>query len=129
MILLDTHTWIWWIDDTTRLSEKAKEAIDKAVIEGNVYISSISAWEIAMLVNKGRLKLKMDAATWVSYSEALPYVTFVPVNNRIAVNSVALPLHPDPADRLIVATALYLGATIVTKDSKVATYDGVKTIW
>ena len=129
MTLLDTHAWIWWVNDPTQLSEGAKEAVDEAAAENSVYVSSISAWEVAMLVSKGRLKLKVDAATWVSYSEALSYLTFVPVNNRIAINSIALSLHPDPADRLIVATALHLGSSIVTKDSKIAAYSGVKTVW
>ena len=129
MILLDTHTWVWWVNDAAKLSSRAEEAIYKAVAEKSVYLSSISAWEVALLISKNKLHLKMDVATWVGYSETLSYVTFIPVNNRIALNSVALPLHPDPADRLIVATALHLGADIVTKDSQIAAYDGVKTIW
>ena len=117
------------MNDAAKLSSRAEEAIYKAVAEKSVYLSSISAWEVALLISKNKLHLKMDVATWVGYSETLSYVTFVPVNNRIALNSVALPLHPDPADRLIVATALHLGADIVTKDSQIAAYDGVKTIW
>ena len=129
MILLDTHTWIWWVNDITKLSESTEQIINKAAAEKNIYISSISVWVVALLVGKNKLKLNMDVATWISYSEGLSFVTFVPVNNRIALRSVALPLHSDPADRLIVATALHLGSSLVTKDKKLEAYGGVKTVW
>ena len=129
MILLDTHTWIWWVDDSTQLSQRAKVTIDTAAADSGFYLSSISAWEVAMLVHKGKLQLTMDVDIWVAHTEALPFVTFVPISNRIAIQSVTLPIHPDPADRIIIATALSLGATIVTKDSKMSAYANIQTIW
>ena len=85
-------------------------------------VSGISAWEVAMLVAAGRLELRM---------EKVAAVRFVPVGNRIAVQSTRLPgrLHPDPADRIIVATARALGAAVVTKDRKLRSYRHVETIW
>lgn len=129
MILLDTHAWIWWFNDPSQLSQRAKTAIDAAVIDRGLWISSISAWEIALLVQKGRLELTIGVEDWVAHTEALPFVTFVPVSNRIAVKSVSLPIHPDPADRLIIATAMSLGATIVTKDDRIRSFEPVQTIW
>ena len=129
MILLDTHTWIWWVDDSTQLSQRAKVTIDTAAADSGFYLSSISAWEVAMLVHQGKLQLTMDVDIWVAHTEALPFVTFVPISNRIAIQSVTLPIHPDPADRIIIATALSLGATIVTKDSKMSAYTNIQTIW
>ena len=129
MILLDTHTWIWWVDGSTQLSQRAKGTIDTAAADSGLYLSSISAWEVAMLVHKGKLQLTMDVDIWVAHTEALPFVTFVPISNRIAIQSVTLPIHPDPADRIIIATALSLGATIVTKDSKMSAYANIQTIW
>ena len=129
MILLDTHTWIWWVDDPSKLSQRAKATIDDVAIDRGFYISSISAWEVAMLVRKNRLQLTMNVDDWVAHTEALPFVTFVPISNRIAIKSVTLPIHPDPADRMIIATALSLGATIVTKDSKISSYSQVQTVW
>ncbi len=129
MILLDTHTWIWWVDDSTQLSPRAKVTIDTAAADSGFYLSSISAWEVAMLVHQGKLQLTMDVDIWVAHTEALPFVTFVPISNRIAIQSVTLPIHPDPADRIIIATALSLGATIVTKDSKMSAYANIQTIW
>jgi PIN domain nuclease of toxin-antitoxin system len=131
MIVLDTHAWIWFISKPEVLSKKAKKAVAAAVKEKNVLVSSISAWEVALLVKKKRLKLSMDVSDWIAKSENLPFIQFIPVSNSIAVKSVNLPqpLHPDPADRIIIATALSTGAAIVTKDKKISDYSHVKTIW
>jgi PIN domain nuclease of toxin-antitoxin system len=131
MIVLDTHAWIWFISKPEVLSKKAKKAVAAAVKEKNVLVSSISAWEVALLVKKKRLELSMDVSDWVAKSENLPFIQFIPVSNSIAVKSVNLPqpLHPDPADRIIIATALSTGAAIVTKDKKISDYSHVKTIW
>lgn len=131
MIVLDTHAWIWWVSSPEFLSETAKQIIDEAATKKNVFISSISTWEIAILVSRGRLKLTMSPADWVAASEALPFFDFVPVRNSIALKSVQLPgiLHNDPADRIIIATAVSLGAVLVTKDEKIRNYPHVKTVW
>lgn len=131
MIVLDTHAWIWWVSSPAFLSETARQVIDEAVTHRNVLISSISTWEVAILVSRGRLKLTMNPADWVAASEALPFFDFVPVSNNIALKSVQLPgvLHNDPADRIIIATAISLGAALVTKDEKIRNYEYVKTVW
>lgn len=129
MILLDTHAWIWWVNDPDQLSKKAKKAIDSASKNEGFCLSSFSSWELGMLVKKGRLTLDRDVNDWVAASEALPFIQFVPVSNRIALKSIELNLHPDPADRIIVATALSLGLSIVTKDEKLRSFKAVKTIW
>jgi len=131
MIVLDTHAWIWFASNPEILSRKAKKAVDLAVKKKSVLVSSISVWEVALLVKKKRLELSMDVADWIAKSENLPFIQFIPVSNSIAVKSVNLPppLHPDPADRIIIATALSIGAPLVTKDKKIAAYSHVKTIW
>jgi PIN domain nuclease of toxin-antitoxin system len=131
MIVLDTHAWIWFTSNPEALSQKATKVGEAAVKEKNLLISSISAWEVALLVKKGRLKLTMDVTDWIAKSENLPFIQFIPVTNSIAVKSVNLPppLHPDPADRIIIATALSTGSPIVTKDKKISDYSHVKTIW
>jgi len=131
MIVLDTHAWIWFTSKPEALSKKAQKALEAAVKEKNVLVSSISVWEVALLVNKKRLKLSMDVTDWIAKSESLPFIQFIPVSNSIAVKSVNLPqpLHSDPADRIIIATALSLGAPLVTKDKKISAYAHVKTIW
>jgi PIN domain nuclease of toxin-antitoxin system len=131
VIVLDTHAWIWFISNPELLSEKAKKAVDKSVKEKAVLISSISAWEVALLVFKKRLKLTLKLADWVAKSEALPFIHFIPVDNSIAIKAVSLPqpLHSDPADRIIISTAVSVGASLVTKDEKILNYPRVKTIW
>lgn len=131
MIVLDTHIWLWWLSNPEKLSVKAAQAINKEVIGGEVAISSISTWEIAMLIDKGRLKLSMDVSDWMRKTGALPFIKFFPVDNTIALRSVVLPgeFHPDPADRIIVSTAMTLGAPLITKDDKILNYSYIKTIW
>jgi PIN domain nuclease of toxin-antitoxin system len=94
-------------------------------------ISSITAWEIAMLVERRRLVLSMDVSSWLSTVKQIEAVRFVAVDTDIATKSVALPgsFHKDPAYRMIVATARTLGLPLVTKDEKIRAYLHVKTIW
>lgn len=131
MIVLDTHAWVWWVSGSKELSSPAAEAIEEAAADGDLRVSSISAWEVAMLVRAERLELRMDVQDWIAESEGLPFLDFVPVDNRIALHSTALPgsFHADPADRMIVATARTLGAPVVTKDRKIRRYRHVKTVW
>jgi len=84
-----------------------------------------------MLVEKGRLELTIEVEDWIARSKAIPALEFVPVSNHLALRSVRLPgeFHPDPADRLIVATARYFGVPLVTRDSKLQACPHVETIW
>jgi PIN domain nuclease of toxin-antitoxin system len=131
MIVLDTHVWVWFVSNPELLSKKAKRTIERAVVDNNVFIPSISAWEVALLTSKKRLLLSMEVADWIKKSEMLPFVNFIPVDNSIAVKSVNLPqpFHSDPADRIIIATAISLGASLITKDERILKYPHVKTIW
>ena len=131
MIVLDTHVWVRWVNNPADLSRRARAVIEKEIREKGIYLSSISALEVALLSSKGRLQLTMDARDWVARSEALPFLQFVPVDNNIALRVTELrgPLHADPADRIIIATTLVLGATLVTKDEKLLNYPYVTSLW
>ncbi len=131
MILLDTHSWLWWLSDPRLLSRAAKKAVEKAITEEGALVSSISVWEVAMLVARGRLELTLATEEWISQAEREPGIRFAPITNRVALRAVELPgsFHPDPADRLIVATALVHGATVVSKDEKIRAYRHVRSIW
>ena len=131
MIVLDTHAWVWFISNPELLSKRAKKATDNAINAKEIFISSISAWEIALLVEKRRLKLTLDVTDWILKSERLPFFRFIPVDNSIAIKAVNLPqpFHNDPADRIIIATATAIGAPLVTKDEKILKYPHVKSIW
>ena len=131
MIVLDTHVLIWWVNDPSFLSPAARGVIDDAVRADGVAVSCISSWEIALLVGRGRLHLALDVRDWLSRCEALPFLSFVSVDCAVAVESVRLPdfPHPDPADRIIAATALSMGAVLVTKDERLRGYPPLKTLW
>jgi PIN domain nuclease of toxin-antitoxin system len=131
MIVLDTHAWVWWVSNPELLSAPARQAVDDAAQVHDLFIPTICAWEVAVLVQKGRLSLALDVRDWIARSEALPLVTFVPLSTAIAVESVRLPgfPHADPADRIIVATTMSLGARLVTKDEKLLAYSPARTIW
>lgn len=131
MIVLDTHVWVWWVSGHEELSAPAAKVIHEGVRDRTIHVSSISVWEVAMLVRRERLVLTADVADWVARSEALPFLRFVPVNNRIALGALRMPepLHSDPADRIILATTQVLGATLVTRDRRLLDYPHVETMW
>ena len=132
MIVLDTHALVWWVSDSRRLGARARRAIDAAVrAKEPIGVSCISAWEIAMLVKADRLRLAIPVDDWLAQVELLPFFEFFPVDNRISLRAVTLDglTHKDPADRIIVATALGVGAALVTADERLQAYRPLKTIW
>ena len=133
MIVLDTHTLIWWVNGDERLSKHALKAINNEINkdDGAILISSITTWEIALLVEKGRLSLTMDTDDWIRTVSAIEKVEFVTVDNDTFIQSVRLPddFHPDPADRIITALARQHSIPLVTSDRKIIEYKHVKTIW
>ena len=119
-LLLDTHCWVWaQLGLIQRLSRTAVSAIRDAESEGNLRVSVISVWELAMLEKRGRVALPMNVRTWVEEALSKPGVSVAPLTPEIAIESVHLPgeLHGDPADRMLIATARVLGATLLTKDA------------
>ena len=131
MIVLDTHVLVWWVNGDDLLSSKASRAIERELDGGQIIVSSISAWEIAMLVEREKLVLSMDVDSWLGTVAQIDAVHFFPVDAEIGLKSVALPgeFHKDPADRMIVATARRLAVPLVTRDEKILAYKHVKTIW
>jgi len=133
LIVLDTHALLWWLNGDSSLSSAAHSAIQKELDdeEGLIIVSSISAWEIAMLVNKGRLALTMDVEEWLEVAADIEGLRFEPVDNEVAVLSTRLPgdFHKDPADRMIVALARHVNAPLVTADEKIRSYKHVHAIW
>ena len=131
MIVLDTHALVWWVTGDPTLSRKAKTTIERELDGGEILVSSISAWEIAMLVEREKLILSMDVGSWLAAVANIEAVRFVSVDPEIAIKSVELPgeFHKDPADRMIVATARKFSVSLVTKDEKIRAYAHVRTIW
>ena len=124
MIVLDTHVLIWVMDDDTRLGAKAKRIIVDAWRDNEVGVSAITPWEIALLVEKGRLRLAREVAEWLDVALTAPGVRLLPIEPAIALDSVRLPgtFHADPADRIIVATARRWGGSLITADAAIVAY-------
>ena len=123
-VVLDTHALVWLLAGDRRLSPAVAEVVQQAADTNHAFVSAITPWEIAMLVSKGKLTFACDVQTWLDDALSLPGITLAPLLPVIAVDSVRLPgaLHGDPADRIIVATARRLRATLVTADAKLLTY-------
>ena len=120
-VVLDTHALVWLVNGDDQLSTAARKRVEATSC---VWVSAITAWEIGMLVAKGRLQLTRDTKEWMDEVLALPGVRLAPVDAEVAIASTRLPgeLHGDPADRIIVATARHLGAALVTTDEKILTW-------
>lgn len=121
MILLDTQTLVWFYEGISELGEKARALIDGSF---GRKCTAMSFWEIAMLVDKGRLVLSLPVDRWAARVTAEGRIEVVPVTWELAVDAGQLPgsIHGDPADRMIVATARALGCPLVTADRKIIAY-------
>jgi len=129
VIVLDTHVWLWWLAEPSKLSRAARQAIDEA---GEIAVSAISSWEIAMLVKRRRISLDRDVATWVRQALAPARVVSQPLSSDIAVAAGLLDgdgFPGDPADRFIYATAQARRARLVTRDEKIRRFDARVTVW
>ncbi len=130
MILLDTHVLIWWANgESEKLSAAAIAAIEAE--EQQRLVSAISCWEVAMLVERGRLGLNVDIERWLNLVASAPRLQLLPLSPAVAVASTRLPgtFHADPADRFLVAQARHLNIALVTADSKIRAYPHVRSLW
>jgi PIN domain nuclease of toxin-antitoxin system len=124
-ILLDTHVWIWVVEgDRSRLAARAVRAIESASQQGNVLVSAISVWEVAMLEARGRIALARPVEEWVHAALRGPGVHLLGLAPEIAVESARLPgtPHADPADRILIASARMAGARLATCDASILDY-------
>ena len=130
MILLDTHTWIWSHSATKLLSGNVEKLIKKTQTDQRA-IASISIWEFAMMVTKGRINVKIDPKRWLNNAIDNSGLRVIELTPEIAMESCNLPgsFHKDPADRIIVATARTHNLTLLTKDRKIIEYPHVQAVW
>lgn len=128
MVLLDTCVLLWLASEQSALTERVKKTLlDHA---GNLYISSISAFEIAIKVKKGKMELPLPPTEWIQDALRLHGIEEIPVNAEIAAASATLPdIHNDPCDRIILATARVHNMPIVTADKTIPQYPGIETVW
>jgi PIN domain nuclease of toxin-antitoxin system len=131
VIVLDTCTWIWLCADPKKLSRPAAEAIRRERVGAGLIVSTISAWEVAKLVQKGRLAFSIPCREWIAQASRTDGVRMHPLTAEISVESTELPgsFPGDPADQIVVATARVLGCALVTRDRRMLAYPHVPTLW
>ena len=123
MLLLDTQALLWSRLGDRKLGNEARRLIEEAILQGNAAVSTFTFWEIAMLHSKGRIDLPSDVRTWRDrlLTDGLQEI---PVSSEIAIRANELTdLHSDPADRIIVATALE-GHQLMTSDARILGWIG-----
>ncbi|MDF7826918.1 type II toxin-antitoxin system VapC family toxin [Pontiellaceae bacterium B12227] len=128
MLLLDTHTFIWLCLERKLLTPKVRQLMEGEP-EG-LFISSITATEIGLLVNASKVSVPGSCEDFIQKNLSHLGIHEVPVDVEIALASTQLPqIHRDPFDRIIIATALEHKMTILTKDRIIPTYPKVKAVW
>lgn len=122
MIILDTHIWVWWVDGGSQLPPDYT-ALIQAEAPNGVGVCAISCWEVAKLVELGRLQLAVPVERWLAQALQPP----VQLSPEVAVGAPQLPgqFHRDPADQMIVATARYYNCPLVTLDRLIRAYPHV----
>lgn len=121
-VLVDTHIWIWWLTGQDDLPEPERTSLDQQAADGNPpLLSAISLWEAQMLASKGRLALSMPFSHWLMEACSPEVVQVVPIVPEVILCLDMLPaeFHGDPADRLVVASALSRGVPLHTHDKKI----------
>ena len=131
MTLLDTHAVVWWVNGTPALSAKARRALAGASRAEPALLSAISVFEIATAVRRGRLDLGESVDRWLGDVASLPEIRVMPVTQEIArvAGAFDASVPGDPADRIIAATALTLGATLVSADARLCRVPQLQVIW
>ena len=128
MIVLDTHIWVWWVQNDSRLNKQQRQWLQDYE-SGGLGISILSCWEVAKLVEKKRLTLPFAIDKWLKAALSYPGVQLLDLSVPIVIDSTQLSgFHSDPFDQLIVATARFYDCPLLTSDAKILNYPGVKTL-
>lgn len=116
--VLDTHAWVWWVDRDRRLGPRTIARLDELPADNRPYLCDISLWEVATLVERGRLTFSGPLQAWLEAAAHPRSVRLVPITPAIAAETAALPetFHRDPADRVIVATCRVMHLPLLSKD-------------
>jgi PIN domain nuclease of toxin-antitoxin system len=128
VILLDTHAWVWFANESAKLSRKAIGRIRNA---GRIAVCTISYWEIARLVSRGNLTFDRDLEEWFEQASSLPRVEITPMSPTIGARLAQIgdDFHGDPADRIIAATAMTHRVELITRDEKLHAYTPLRCVW
>ena len=123
--LLDTHVWVWAAEgDRRRVGPRTRQLLTRAARTGTVRISPVSIFEVAALQTLGRLRLAQPVEAWIRQALERMDLKIAPVAPEASLDAGLIPREAlaDPLDRLLVATARYLGSTLVTADDRILEY-------
>ncbi len=128
--LLDTHILLWWFEDQRKLSALQLRTLRKAGDKASLGVSDVTYWEVALLLERGRVRFALPLDEWLSRATAGPLVERCGMSPAIAREMISLSTTYDwdPADRILVATARVLGVPLVTSDVRIIESDLVRTI-
>lgn len=128
--ILDTHIWLWWLLGDSRLTDKEAAFLDDLPTENRPCISAISLWELATLVDLGRVELDESLESFLTTAASAKTVRTLPITTEVVVEMNRLPaaFHRDPADRLIVASAIATDRSLATRDRRIME-SGMVAIW
>jgi PIN domain nuclease of toxin-antitoxin system len=123
-LLLDTHIWIWVLQDSAKLGRQTRQFVKDPINE--LWLSPISTWEALTLNFKGRIHLGGELSEWMAHATA--GTTEAPITHEIALAARQFEMHQDPADRILVATAQVLDLTLVTADEQLLGLGNIRTL-
>ncbi len=128
MIIIDTHIWVWWVQNDPRLTQKYQNLLNEYESQG-LGLSIISCWEVAKLIEINRLTLPVSIDEWLKLALAYPSIQLLNLTVPIVIQATQLTgFHKDPADQIIVATAKVYECPLLTADGKILNYSDVETL-
>jgi len=130
-VLIDTHIWIWWVNGESSLPSKLKSLLDRSARQGRPpHLSAISLWEAHMLYRKQRIQLEISFREWIAAASDPEVVSLIPLDASVVMALDQLPdtFHGDPADRMIVATAMAHKMAIATCDNRILNAGLVRSV-
>lgn len=126
-LLLDTHIWLWSIGEPSRLSKRVAFELDNP--ENELWLSPVSSWEVVLLAEKKRIGMITDAERWISDKLRTLPIKEAPMTHEVTLQAARLSLpHRDPGDRLLAATAMVYGLTLVTADERLLGCEGLPVL-
>lgn len=128
MVVLDTHAWIWYVTESSKLSHNAITSINN---NNECGVSVISCWEVAMLVKKNRIAFAISIEEWIKLALEYDKIRLLSLTPGISIQAAKFgsEFHGDPADRIIAATSLLTDSFLITKDQKLNEIEYLNTIW
>jgi PIN domain nuclease of toxin-antitoxin system len=127
--LADTHALLWFLVDPAQLAKKAAQAFDALGNGVQIHFSTVSLWEVAFLHDAGHIRLSEGFSAWCDALEGLPGMKLEPLLRGDVEEARSLRLLKDPFDRLIAGTALRLGVPLISRDTRMATVQGLRVVW